>query len=164
MDVVYAMLQDVHGQSPIMIDQSLLCDHEPTIRVHPCDWENCTMHVALDQKHVSKHLQQRHGVNTSATSENTQKEPCRWLNCIHAQMKPGNMARHVLSAHLGVRWNCQTCGRLYTREDAFRRHTQEKESCQFAKYEISYENGVREICTDGISEGWSIDQNVMCIP
>jgi len=162
--MIHAMLQDQHGQSPIVIDESLLYDHESTITVHPCDWDNCTMHVALQQKHVSKHLQQRHGINTSATSEDTQKVSCRWLDCVHAEVKPGNMARHVLSTHLGVRWKCQTCGRPYTREDAFRRHAQEKPSCQFAKYEISYENEVREIYTNTIIGGWSGDQNVMCIP
>lgn len=163
-NIVLALLQEYNGGNPIMIDQDLLCDHNAKIKVHPCGWNNCTMHMALEHKHVAKHLQQRHGVNTSGTSEETQKISCLWANCSHSPMKPGNIARHILSTHLPIKWICLTCGKDYTREDAFRRHTQEKPSCHGAKHVVSYGDGVREIDTEYISRGWSIEQNVMCIP
>ncbi|KAJ8591054.1 hypothetical protein M405DRAFT_814950 [Rhizopogon salebrosus TDB-379] len=162
--MIYAMLKEHHGASPIMIDQSLLSDHDTKIRVQPCKWDGCAMYVGLEHKHVSKHLQHRHGLNTSATSEETQGISCLWSNCFHSQMKPGNMARHVLSTHLGVRWNCLTCQKSYTRDDAFRRHTQEKPSCQYARPAVSFGDGSREIDTAGINSGCSFEQNVICIP
>ncbi|KAG0703329.1 hypothetical protein DFH29DRAFT_917521 [Suillus ampliporus] len=158
------MLQDHFGVNPILIDQDLLPDNDVKVKVYPCSWDGCTMHVGVEHKQVAKHLQQRHGVNTSATSEETDKISCLWMNCFDSPMKPGNLPRHVLSAHLPVRWNCLTCRKQLSREDAFRRHTQEKLGCQYARPAISYGDGVVEIDTECIVGGWSIDQNVMCIP
>ncbi|OAX38515.1 hypothetical protein K503DRAFT_157565 [Rhizopogon vinicolor AM-OR11-026] len=161
---VHALLHEHNGGNPIVIDQDILSDYDNKVRLKPCQWNGCTMHIALEHKHVAKHFQQRHGINTSATSEEAQKMSCLWLGCSDAQMKPGNIARHVLSAHLEVKWNCLTCGKPYTREDAFRRHTQEKMTCQYAKYFVSYGNGVIKIDTGCIAGGWSAGQNVLCIP
>jgi hypothetical protein len=79
-------------------------------------------------------------------------------------MKPGNIARHILSTHLGIKWICLRCRKSYARDDAHRRHTQEHPSCHGAKHGISYGDAVREIDTEYMNRGWSIDQNVMCIP
>jgi hypothetical protein len=162
--MVYAMLQEQHGESPIVIDEDLLSDYNAKVKVQACKWDGCAMHIGLEHKHVSKHLQHRHNLNTSATSEETLGIPCLWSNCSHSQPKPGNMARHVLSTHLGVRWRCLTCLKSYAREDAFRRHTQETPSCRYASSAILFGDGAREIDTECINGGWSLEQNVMCIP
>jgi hypothetical protein len=160
--MVHNMLRELHnGESPIIVDQSLLCDCNAKVKVHPCNWDGCSMHVALEHKHISKHLQQRHGIDTTTTSKEAQKVSCLWLDCYHSQLKPGKLARHVLSTHLGVRWICLTCRRSYAREDAFRRHTQEEEGCQFAAYEVSC--NFREIDTESIIGGWSSNQNAICL-
>ncbi|OJA20844.1 hypothetical protein AZE42_02507 [Rhizopogon vesiculosus] len=161
---VHALLDEHNGGNPIIIDESLLSDYDSKVKLQPCQWNGCTMHLALEHKHVAKHLQQRHGINTSATSEETQKISCLWMGCSHVQMKPGNAARHVLSTHLEIKWICLTCRKEYTREDAFRRHTQEKVACQSARTVVSYGDGVREIDTGCINGGWSAGQNVLCIP
>ncbi|KAG1742504.1 hypothetical protein EDB19DRAFT_1592701, partial [Suillus lakei] len=90
--------------------------------VHPCYWKGCTMHIGVEHKQITRHLQQYHGINTSATSEDTQQITCLWKGCPNSRMKPGNLPRHILS-HLGVRWRCSTCQAPLSREDAFRRHT-----------------------------------------
>ncbi|KAG1728387.1 uncharacterized protein EDB91DRAFT_1162115 [Suillus paluster] len=142
----------------------LLHENGAKVKVHPCKWDNCTMHVGVEHRHVAKHLQQRHGVNISATNEETHRIPCLWVDCFDFQMKPGNLPRHVLSTHLEERWICLTCSELFSREDAFRRHTQEKPACQYARPAVSYGDGVLEIDTQCFDGGRSIDQNVICIP
>ncbi|KAG1740836.1 uncharacterized protein EDB91DRAFT_1131712 [Suillus paluster] len=160
--VLHAMLKEHNGVDPILIDQDLLPDDHTKVKVHPCNWDGCTMHVGVEHRHVAKHLQQRHNVSTSATSEETHRISCGWDGCSE-QMKPGNLPRHVLSSHLEVRWICLLCSKSLSREDAFRRHTQEKEACQYARPTISYGDGVLEIDTQCINGGWSISQNVICI-
>ncbi|OAX43709.1 hypothetical protein K503DRAFT_765683 [Rhizopogon vinicolor AM-OR11-026] len=122
---VHALLYEHNGGNPIVIDEGILSDYDSKVKLQPCQWNGCTMH-------------QHHGINTSAMSEETQKISCLWMGCSDAQTRPGNIARHVLSMHLGVRWICLTCGKHYTRKYAFRRHTQEKLTCQYARSFLSY--------------------------
>ncbi|OJA12881.1 hypothetical protein AZE42_02908 [Rhizopogon vesiculosus] len=70
---VHALLHEHNGGNPIVIDEGLLSDYDSKVKLQPCQWNGCTMHVALEHKHVAEHLQQRHGINTSAMSEETQK-------------------------------------------------------------------------------------------
>lgn len=160
--MVYDMLLEHNGTNPILIDQDTLRDHNGEVIVHPCHWQGCTMHIAVDHKQVSKHLQQYHAINTSATSEDTQQISCLWAGCSDARMKPGNLTRHILS-HLGVRRICSMCGSSLSRDDAFRRHTLEKPNCQQAKAVVKHGDKSLVIDKVGIEGGWSASQNVMCI-
>lgn len=160
--MVHDMLHEQYGVDPILIDQEILRHHNAEVIVHSCKWENCTMHVAVEHKQVSKHLQHHHHINTSATSGGTEQIPCLWTGC-SAYMKPGNLTRHVLT-HLGVRWICSNCEGSLSRDDAFRRHALEKPNCQHAKAVIKYGNGSFAIDTAYLNGGWSATQNVMCIP
>ncbi|KAG2347582.1 hypothetical protein BDR05DRAFT_670585 [Suillus weaverae] len=159
--MVRDMLSEHSGMNPILLDRDILRDHDAEVRVHPCHWDGCLMHIAVEHKQVSKHLQQHHNINTSATSEDTEQISCLWTGCRHA-MKPGNLPRHILS-HLGVRWMCSTCEASLSREDAFRRHALEK-GCQRAKAVVKYGDGSVVIDTVYIDGGWSASQNVMCFP
>lgn len=161
--MVHDMLQEYNGVNPILIDRDILRDHNAEVIVHPCNWQGCTMHIAVEHKQISKHLQQHHGINTSATSEDTQQISCLWTDCLHARMKPGNLTRHILS-HLGVRWICSSCEATLSREDAFRRHALEKLGCQDAKAVVKYGDKSLVIDTVYIDGGWSASQNVMCFP
>ncbi|KAG2753973.1 hypothetical protein P692DRAFT_20173944 [Suillus brevipes Sb2] len=161
--MVHDMLHEQYGVDPILIDQDILRHYGTEVIVHPCKWENCTMHIAVEHKQVSKHLQQHHNINTSATSGATQQITCLWTGCRDAHMKPGNLTRHVLT-HLGVRWICENCEGSLSREDAFRRHALEKPNCQNAKAVIKYGDGSVTIDTAYLYGGWSATQNVMCIP
>ncbi|KAG2029683.1 hypothetical protein BDR03DRAFT_1096233 [Suillus americanus] len=161
--MVYDMLVEEHGVNPILIDQDTLRDHTDEVTLHQCNWDGCSMHIAVEHKQVSKHLQQYHGINTSATSEDTQQISCLWTGCLDARMKPGNLPRHILS-HLGVRRICSICGASLSRDDAFRRHTLEKPGCQYAKAVVKFGDKSRVIDTVCIDGGWSATQNIMCIP
>jgi hypothetical protein len=161
--MVQDMLHEQNGVDPILIDQEILRHHNAEVMVHPCKWENCTRHIAVEHKQVSKHLQQHHHINTSATSGNTQQITCLWADCSDAHMKPGNLTRHVLK-HLGVRWMCSNCEGTLSREDAFKRHALETPNCRHAKAVIQYGNGSFTIDTAYLDGGWSTTQNVMCIP
>ncbi|KAG2032295.1 hypothetical protein BDR03DRAFT_926873 [Suillus americanus] len=162
--MVHDMLQEYHGVDPILIDRDILRDHDAEVRVHPCNWGDCTMHIAVEHRQISRHLQQHHSIDTSATSGDTQKISCLWTGCLDTRgMKPGNLTRHILS-HLGVQWVCSTCRTPLSREDAFRRHALEKPGCQHAKPVIKYGDKSLVIDTVCINGGWSASQNVMCIP
>ncbi|KAG2142265.1 uncharacterized protein EDB93DRAFT_610834 [Suillus bovinus] len=160
--MVHDMLEEYNMSSPILIDRDILRDRDARVTVHPCEWDGCTIHIAVDHKEVSKHLQRHHDINTSATSEDTQQITCRWMGCLDAHMKPGNLTRHILS-HLGVRWVCSTCEASLSREDAFRRHSLEKSGCQHAKAIVKYKDGSLVIDTAHLEGGWSALQNVICI-
>ncbi|KAG2159101.1 uncharacterized protein EDB93DRAFT_444581 [Suillus bovinus] len=135
--VAHDMPQGYNRMNPILIDRDILHDHDTDVIVHPCHWDGCPMHIAVDFKHISKHLQQHHGIDTSTTSEDTRQVTCLWTGCLNTHMKPGNLPRHILS-HLGVRWMCSTCGALLSREDAFRRHALEKERCKYTTAVVKY--------------------------
>jgi hypothetical protein len=154
------MLQEHNGADPILIDWDLLCHCNAKVKVYPCKWNGCTLHLAVEHMQIAKHFRQRHGANNSTSSEEVS---CLWTNC-HSPIKPDNLPRHILSMHIGERWICLTCGKRYPREDAFRRHTQESPNCQLTQPVISYGDEIREIDTECIAGGWSIDQNVLCIP
>ncbi|KAG2153384.1 hypothetical protein DEU56DRAFT_483113 [Suillus clintonianus] len=163
--MVHDMLQEHNKMDPIVIDRDILRDADANsrVKVHPCNWNGCDMHVGVEHKQVAKHLQQHHGINASATSKETKEIVCLWKGCLDSHTKPGNLTRHILK-HIGVRHICLTCQRSFSREDAFRRHTTEKECCQDAEVAVSYGAEVRAIDTLCMDSGWSISQNVMCIP
>ncbi|KAG1818022.1 uncharacterized protein BJ212DRAFT_120920 [Suillus subaureus] len=161
--MIHDMLLEQKGVNPILIDQEILRDQNDEVIVHPCNWPGCTMHIGVELKQISKHLQKHHGINISATSEDTQKIPCLWTGCVDARTKPGNLPRHILS-HLEVRQICSICGASLSRDDAFRRHTLEKPGCQDAKSVVRYGDKslvIDKLCIEG---GWSASQNVMCVP
>ncbi|KAG2055655.1 hypothetical protein BDR06DRAFT_331387 [Suillus hirtellus] len=162
--MVQDMLLEVNGVNPILIAWDALHEHDTEVRVHPCDWKGgCRMHIPVELKQVSKHLKQHHGINTSATSGDTQKITCLWTGCLDTHTKPGNLSRHVLTQHLGVRWICSKCGSSLSREDAFRRHSLESSSCQSAEVVVDYGDGSRVIDLVYINGGWSASQNVILI-
>ncbi|KAG2074826.1 hypothetical protein BDR04DRAFT_119221 [Suillus decipiens] len=161
--MIHDMLEEHHRVHPILIDQDILRDYDAEVTVHPCNWAGCTMHTAVEQRQVAKHLQKYHGISTSATSEDTQQILCLWAGCPNSHMKPGNLPRHVVS-HLGVRWHCSMCKSSLSREDAFRRHTLEKPDCQHAKAIVKCGGESLVIDTVSFDGGWSASQNVLCIP
>ncbi|KAG1851332.1 hypothetical protein DFJ58DRAFT_426760 [Suillus subalutaceus] len=151
------LLEHHNGANPILIDRDILRDHDAEVRVHPCNWADCKMHIGVEHRQISRHLQQHHGINTSATSEDTQQISCLWSGCPKSRMKPGNLTRHILS-HLGVRWNCQICGASLSRDDAFRRHTLEKPGCQYAQAVVEHGGKSLVIDTACIDGGFSASQ------
>lgn len=148
--------------NPILIDRGILCDHNTKVTVHPCNWDGCMMHIAVEHKQVCKHLQQHHGLNTtSPTSDDMQQTTCLWTACLGAHMKLENLPRHMLLSHLGVRWICSTCGGSLSREDAFRRHALERPGCQYAKPVVKYGDGSLVIDNSVVLDGgWSASQKV----
>lgn len=47
---------------------------------------------------------------------------CPWMGCTDT-LKWMNVPRHIQSIHLGVRFACFNCGKLYTRPEGLARHT-----------------------------------------
>ncbi|KAG1828528.1 hypothetical protein EV424DRAFT_510175 [Suillus variegatus] len=162
-DMVQDMLLEFNGVNPILIARDAVHEYDTEVRVHPCDWKGCRMHIPVELKQVSKHLKQYHGINTSATSEDTEKITCLWSGCLDTHTKPGNLSRHVLTSHFGVRWICSHCQSSLSREDAFRRHSLERPNCQSAEVVVDYGDGSQVIDLVYIDGGWSASQNVMLI-
>lgn len=47
---------------------------------------------------------------------------CSWMGCSDG-LRWMNIPRHIQSVHLGIRFKCFNCGKLYTRPEGLERHT-----------------------------------------
>lgn len=78
----------------------------------------CNKWIVGDRTRVLRHLRSHHHLQTGPATPAF----CRWGECTHPRpMKQENLSRHVVM-HLGVKWRCPHCRRLFSRDDAVHRH------------------------------------------
>ncbi|KAG6382106.1 hypothetical protein JVT61DRAFT_749 [Boletus reticuloceps] len=78
----------------------------------------CNQWIVGDRTRVLRHLRNHHHLQTGPAAPAF----CRWDECTHSRpMKQENLSRHVVM-HLGVKWKCPHCRRLFSRDDAVHRH------------------------------------------
>lgn len=78
----------------------------------------CNQWIVGDRTRVLRHLRNHHHLQTGPAAP----ARCRWEECTHSRpMKQENLSRHVVM-HLGVKWKCPHCRRLFSRDDAVHRH------------------------------------------
>lgn len=78
----------------------------------------CNKWIVGDRTRVLRHLRNHHHLQTGPAMPAC----CRWEKCTHTRpMKQENLSRHVVM-HLGVKWKCPHCRRLFSRDDAVHRH------------------------------------------
>ncbi|KAG9312288.1 hypothetical protein JVU11DRAFT_7594 [Chiua virens] len=78
----------------------------------------CNQWIVGDRTRVLRHLRNHHHLQTGPALPAV----CRWEKCTHSRpMKQENLSRHVVM-HLGVKWKCPHCKRLFSRDDAVHRH------------------------------------------
>ncbi|KIJ08162.1 hypothetical protein PAXINDRAFT_18681 [Paxillus involutus ATCC 200175] len=54
---------------------------------------------------------------------------CPWMGC-QDRLQWENMPRHIASIHMGIRLQCERCGKLFTRAKALEKHTaSDKNKC-----------------------------------
>ncbi|KAG6334747.1 hypothetical protein ID866_4348 [Astraeus odoratus] len=74
------------------------------------------MYLDTDVRAIHRHFR-LHGFRYKATAKIT----CPWRGCTQ-KVQYKNLARHVRSIHLGVKFQCQGCNKSFTREEAIARH------------------------------------------
>ena len=78
----------------------------------------CNQWIVGDRTRVLRHLRNHHRLQTGPATP----AHCLWDECTHSKpMKQENLSRHVVM-HLGVKWKCPHCRRLFSRDDAVHRH------------------------------------------
>jgi hypothetical protein len=78
----------------------------------------CNQWIVGDRTRVLRHLRNHHRLQTGPATPAL----CLWDECTHSRpMKQENLSRHVVM-HLGVKWKCPHCRRLFSRDDAVHRH------------------------------------------
>ncbi|KAI6112799.1 hypothetical protein F5141DRAFT_741058 [Pisolithus sp. B1] len=85
---------------------------------HPCPLGfGCAVPLEGTTTSIYRHLR-RHGL----IHNHRDRAPCPWPGC-HRDMRWGNVARHIIENHLGVRLRCMFCRRSYTRLESLKAHT-----------------------------------------
>lgn len=86
-------------------------------RTYPCPLgSGCAVPLEGTTTSVYRHLR-RHGL----IHGHRDRAPCPWPGC-HKDISWGNVARHIVERHLGVKLPCTFCGKLYTRKDSLNAH------------------------------------------
>ncbi|KAI6094158.1 hypothetical protein F5141DRAFT_416064 [Pisolithus sp. B1] len=76
----------------------------------------CTLPLEGTTASIYRHLRQ-HGL----IHKHRDRAPCPWPGCSR-EMRWGNVARHVIESHLGVKAHCMFCGKGYARSKSFNAH------------------------------------------
>lgn len=91
--------------------------------VFQCRWEEnhspCHLWIKGDKSCINVHIQRWHGGQPGGDKLEVE---CHWAGC-EATMLKESIARHIVSIHLGEKWECQGCGKEAARYDVHRRHT-----------------------------------------
>ncbi|KAG8220491.1 hypothetical protein J3R82DRAFT_3187 [Butyriboletus roseoflavus] len=78
----------------------------------------CNKWIVGERTRILRHLRNHHHLQLGPAT----RAVCRWNKCTHSRpMKQENLSRHVVM-HLGVKWKCPHCRRLFSRDDAVHRH------------------------------------------
>ena len=88
----------------------------------------CGCGAKFDQKTVPgivAHFASHYSVAEKADRE---KLPCRWGKCA-TTLTYGELVRHCKIDHIGARWPCPDCDRLFTRPNGVTRHKQSARAC-----------------------------------
>ncbi|KAI6035683.1 hypothetical protein EDC04DRAFT_2190120 [Pisolithus marmoratus] len=80
----------------------------------------CTLPLEGTTTSVYRHLRQ-HGL----IHKHRDRASCPWPGC-PKEMFWGNIARHIVESHLGVKLHCMFCGKEYTRSENLHVH---KKAC-----------------------------------
>ncbi|KAI6012825.1 hypothetical protein EDC04DRAFT_727306 [Pisolithus marmoratus] len=82
-----------------------------------CPWEaGCTLPLGITTGSVYAHLRV-HGF----IRKHSDRTRCPWPLCSQGMLW-GNVARHILERHLGMRVQCIFCGHTYTRNEVLQVH------------------------------------------
>ncbi|KAG2123000.1 hypothetical protein BD769DRAFT_951614 [Suillus cothurnatus] len=100
------------------------------ITIYPCRWthngQECGMHVMGDRIRLARHMQRWHRAHAAHSQR---QAPCHWGGCGKV-MKRENVVRHVVVAHLKMKWRCSVCRVKLSRDDASVRHFERVKSCR----------------------------------
>ncbi|KAG1896891.1 uncharacterized protein F5891DRAFT_1051531 [Suillus fuscotomentosus] len=105
--VIFAFSLDVAATEPFLqqyhvINELFLCMWDDAYGLH-C---NAFVHGG----DMATHLREAHGIR----GPDNLPVLCRWEGC-NAPMNKESLTRHVQGTHLGIRYPCNTCGRVFTR-------------------------------------------------
>lgn len=68
-----------------------------------------------------KHSKRRQAVNNLVTNSESENR-CQVLGCTKQYSSKNGLERHVQSAHLGKKFSCQICGKLFNYDYHAQRH------------------------------------------
>jgi hypothetical protein len=83
-----------------------------------CRWGNSPCNIIISNTNITGHLQNGHNVQFKTSSKSQIK--CRWKDCKHL-VNEASLVRHI-RCHLNEKFECDTCGKLYSRTDSLKRH------------------------------------------
>ncbi|KAG2074831.1 hypothetical protein BDR04DRAFT_1115310 [Suillus decipiens] len=110
-----------------------------------CRWthngQECGMHVMGDRIRLARHIQRWHRDHAEHSQRQT---PCRWAGCGKV-MKRENVVRHVIVAHLKMKWCCSVCRVKLSRDDASARHFERVKSCKHGVATVERGPEAREV-------------------
>ncbi|KAG1898503.1 uncharacterized protein F5891DRAFT_1043783 [Suillus fuscotomentosus] len=91
-----------HNQQYHVLNELFLCMWDDEYGLH-CN-------ELVQGGNMATHLREFHGIS----GPEHLAVLCRWQGC-NASMNKGSLTRHVQGTHLGIRYPCNTCGRVFTR-------------------------------------------------
>ncbi|KAJ6551959.1 hypothetical protein B0H19DRAFT_1073578 [Mycena capillaripes] len=82
-----------------------------------CEWDNCGELVNSEDGALRNHLRDKHDVGGG-------KVHCRWTGCLSNKLMATSSIMNHLKSNQHLRWSlrCPSCHKLFTREDALKRH------------------------------------------
>lgn len=99
----------------------------PDIATYPCMWSShghqCGHHIEGEKNRIAQHLRDFHNFVCDE-----KQMTCLWDQC-DTLLQRRNVARHIVTYHLGVKVLCKHCGIPLSRQDAKRKH---QKSCASA--------------------------------